>query len=306
MMISPNMEVLEINPRMQEWFPEADYGEHPFCHSAFNYPAQNEVCKDCPVQKTLRDGQVHVVERELLTSSGIRFLRMTSTAITAQDGEVVAAIEVVDDFTDHKRAEEELEQSLAKLKRTLEEAVNALASVTELRDPYTAGHQQRATRLAVAIATEMGAPQEQIDGIRVAGAIHDVGKIYIPAEILSKPSKLTEIEFRLIKEHSQAGYDILKSVEFPWPVAQIVLQHHERLNGSGYPKGLQGEDIMLEAKILSVADVVEAMASHRPYRPSLGIDQALDEISKNSGILYDPQVVDVCCRLFHEKEFNFQ
>jgi PAS domain S-box-containing protein len=202
------------------------------------------------------------------------------------------------------RLRRELQQSLASLGRALEGTVSALASVAEVRDPYTAGHQQRVTRLAVAIATEMGLPQEQIEGIHVAGSLHDVGKLYIPAEILSKPGKLNEVEFNLVKMHSQAGYDILKTVEFPWPVAQIVLQHHERLDGSGYPQGLKNEDILLEAKILAVADVVEAMASHRPYRPSLGMGQALDEISHKSGILYDPKVVDACFKLFYEKEFK--
>jgi HD-GYP domain-containing protein (c-di-GMP phosphodiesterase class II) len=202
------------------------------------------------------------------------------------------------------RLRRELQQSLANLGKALEGTVNALASVAEVRDPYTAGHQQRVTRLAVAIATEMGLPQEQIEGIHVAGTLHDVGKLHVPAEILSKPGKLNEAEFNLVKLHSQAGYDILKTVEFPWPVAQIVLQHHERLDGSGYPQGLSGEDILLEAKILAVADVVEAMASHRPYRPSLGMGQALDEISKKSGILYDPKVVDACFKLFYDKEFK--
>jgi HD-GYP domain-containing protein (c-di-GMP phosphodiesterase class II) len=186
----------------------------------------------------------------------------------------------------------------------LEGTVSALASVAEVRDPYTAGHQQRVTRLAVAIATEMGLPQEQIEGIHVAGSLHDVGKLYVPAEILSKPGRLSEVEFNLVKLHSQAGYDVLKNVEFPWPIAQIVLQHHERLDGSGYPQGLKGEDILLEAKILAVADVVEAMASHRPYRPALGIGQALDEIAQKSGILYDSKVVDACFRLFYDKEFK--
>jgi putative nucleotidyltransferase with HDIG domain len=174
-----------------------------------------------------------------------------------------------------------------------------------MRDPYTAGHQQRVTQLAVAIATEMGLPTEQIDGIRVIGTLHDVGKICIPAEILSKPGKLTKVEFTIIKIHSQAGYNILKTVEFPWPVAKIVLQHHERMNGSGYPKGLRGEDILLESRILAVADVVEAMSSHRPYRPALGTHKALEEIEQNSGVLYDADVADACLRLFREKGFQF-
>jgi len=203
------------------------------------------------------------------------------------------------------RLRRELQQSFSSVGKALEGTVSALASVAEVRDPYTAGHQQRVTRLAVAIATEMGLPQEQIEGIHVAGTLHDVGKLYVPAEILSKPGKLSEVEFNLVKIHSQASYDILKSVEFPWPVAQIVLQHHERLDGSGYPQGLKGEDILLEAKILAVADVVEAMASHRPYRPALGMGQALDEISQKSGILYDPKVVDACFKLFYDKEFKF-
>jgi PAS domain S-box-containing protein len=202
------------------------------------------------------------------------------------------------------RLRRELQQSLAGLGKALEGTVSALASVAEVRDPYTAGHQQRVARLAVAIATEMGLPQEQIEGLHVAGTLHDVGKLYVPAEILSKPGKLTEVEFNLVKIHSQASYDILKNVEFPWPIAQIVLQHHERLDGSGYPQGLRGEDILLEARILAVSDVVEAMASHRPYRPALGIGQALDEISQKSGILYDSEVVDACFKLFYDKEFK--
>jgi HD-GYP domain-containing protein (c-di-GMP phosphodiesterase class II) len=151
----------------------------------------------------------------------------------------------------------------------------------------------------------MKLPPDKIEGIRIASLIHDIGKIGIPAEILSKPDRLSEIEYSLIKDHSQMGYDILKSIDFPWPIAQIVLQHQERLNGSGYPQGLKGDDILLEAKIIAVADVIEAMSSHRPYRPALGIDQALEEISKNKGILYDPEVVDTCLMLFKEKQFKF-
>jgi HD-GYP domain-containing protein (c-di-GMP phosphodiesterase class II) len=151
----------------------------------------------------------------------------------------------------------------------------------------------------------MKLPQDKIEGIRIASLVHDIGKISLPAEILNKPTKLTEIEFNLIKDHSQTGYDILKSIEFSWPIAQIILQHHERLDGSGYPQGLKGEDILLEAKIIGVVDVVEAMSSHRPYRPALGIDAALEEITQKKGILYDPEVVDACTKLFKEKEFKF-
>jgi HD-GYP domain-containing protein (c-di-GMP phosphodiesterase class II) len=158
--------------------------------------------------------------------------------------------------------------------------------------------------LACAIAAEMGLPREKIDGIRMAGSIHDIGKLSIPAEILSKPAKLSEIEFSLMKEHSRRGYEMLKDVESPWPLAQIVYQHHERMDGSGYPRKLKGEEIIIEARILSVADVVEAMASHRPYRPGLGIETALNEIEKNSGIFYDNAVADACLRLFREKGFK--
>jgi putative nucleotidyltransferase with HDIG domain len=191
-----------------------------------------------------------------------------------------------------------LEKNFEKMQRILNQTVGALATALEIRDPYTAGHQRRVSQLATAIAEEMGLSKDQIEGIVVAGTIHDIGKIYVPSEILTKPGKLSELEFTLVKTHCQAGYDIIKEIEFPWPVADIILQHHEKINGSGYPHGLTGPEILIEAKILMVADVVEAMASHRPYRPSLGIDAALEEIFRNKGILYDPEVVDACIRLF--------
>jgi putative two-component system response regulator len=209
-------------------------------------------------------------------------------------------------LAERNRAEKELKHSLEKLQKTIEGVVQTMALTIEIRDPYTAGHQQRVTSLACAIAKEMGLSQKQIDGIRMAGIIHDLGKMSIPAEILSKPTRLTDIEFSLIKAHPQVGYNILKTIEFPWPVAQIVLQHHERMDGSGYPQGLSGEDILMEARILATADVVEAMASHRPYRPALGIDKALEEISQKRGILFNPKVVDTCMKLFNEKGFKFE
>ena len=217
-----------------------------------------------------------------------------------------AALSIARDITERKIAEEERKQSFERLRRALEETVNALASAVEMRDPYTAGHQHRVTSLACAIAEEMGLPKERTEGIHLAGVIHDVGKIRVPAEILSWPGQLTEIDFNLIKTHPQVGYDILKRIELPHEVTKIMLQHHERLDGSGYPAGLKGDEILLEARILAVADVVEAMASHRPYRASLGIDRALEEISKNRGILYDPEVVDACLKLFNEKNFKFE
>jgi PAS domain S-box-containing protein/putative nucleotidyltransferase with HDIG domain len=212
----------------------------------------------------------------------------------------------VRDITARKRAEEELNKSFERIQRRLEETVNALASMTEKRDPYTAGHQQRVTQLARAIAEEMGLSESRVEGTVVAATLHDIGKIYEPAEILSKPDILTEIEMLMMKVHPDVAYEILKNIDFPWPVARIVRQHHERYDGSGYPDGLKGEEILLESRIIAVADVVEAMASHRPYRSALGIEQALDEIITHRGILYDPSVVDACLRVFGEQGFAFK
>jgi len=209
------------------------------------------------------------------------------------------------DITNLKKAEEQLKESYSTLQRILEETVEGLVQAVEMRDPYTAGHQRRVSDLASAIAKEMNFSEEKINGLKLAALVHDIGKINIPAEILSKPGKLTEPEFNLIKMHPQTGYDILKSIEFPWPIAEIVLQHQERYDGSSYPNGLKGEDIHIKARILAVADVIEAMSSHRPYRPSLGIDCALEEIEKNRDILYDPRVADVCLTLFREKGYKF-
>lgn len=212
---------------------------------------------------------------------------------------------IVRDITDRKQAEEKLAESVEDLRRTISATVQVIAHVVETRDAYTAGHQRRVANLAQAIASEMRLPAHTIEGIRVAGVIHDIGKISVPAEILSKPGELRQKEFELIKDHPQTGYEILKDVEFPWPIAEIVLQHHERINGSGYPRGLKGDEVLLEARIIAVADAVEAIASHRPYRPARGIEVALDEIRKNRGILYDSEVVDTCILLFKEKAYNF-
>jgi HD-GYP domain-containing protein (c-di-GMP phosphodiesterase class II) len=207
---------------------------------------------------------------------------------------------------DHRKSVQyELQESLDYLKKIIGGTVMAIAMTVAKRDPYTSGHQQRVAELARAIGREIGLSQDQVEGLAIASAIHDIGKISLPAEILSKPSQLSSLEIGLIQAHSQAGYDILKNVEFPWPIAQIVLQHHERLNGTGYPQGLSGEGILKEARIVGVADVVETMSSHRPYRPSIGLSKALEEISANKGILYDPDVVDACLSLMAEKRFEF-
>jgi PAS domain S-box-containing protein/putative nucleotidyltransferase with HDIG domain len=216
----------------------------------------------------------------------------------------VGIMGVTRNITERKQAEEQLQKTLDSLKNAVGVTIHALVSAIESRDPYTAGHQIRVANLARAIATEMELHPDKIEGIRMAGSIHDIGKLSIPAEILSKPTKLTNIEFSLIKEHSLIGYEMLKDVESPWPLAQIVYQHHERMNGSGYPRNLKGDEILMEARIMAVADVVEAMASHRPYRAALGIEVALEEIEKNKGIFYDNAVADTCLRLFREKGYQ--
>jgi putative nucleotidyltransferase with HDIG domain len=221
-----------------------------------------------------------------------RLLRMVST-------EVAVNIDNANQYENIKLKHSELEKAIAGV-------IHAVSLVVETRDPYTAGHQRRVAELARAIAREMGLPEWQIMGIHISGLLHDVGKVAVPTEILSKPGKINQYEFSIIKNHPQVGYEILRRIDFPWPVTKAVLQHHERLNGSGYPQGLAGEDIILEAKILGVADVVEAMSSHRPYRPALGLERALQEISQASGILYDSEVVDACLRLLKKNKLEFE
>jgi HD-GYP domain-containing protein (c-di-GMP phosphodiesterase class II) len=184
------------------------------------------------------------------------------------------------------------------------QTVEVATTLSEMRDPYTAGHERRVAQVAVAISAELGFDTQRQEGLRVAGYLHDIGKIMIPSEILSKPGKLSSVEFALIKGHPQASYDVLKGVEFPWPVAMVALQHHERIDGSGYPQGLKGEAILFEARIIAVADVVEAMSSHRPYRPGLGIEKALAEIERGRATAYDAEVVDACLRLFRKKGYT--
>jgi len=220
-------------------------------------------------------------------------------------GKMKGVIKYIRDITYRVNAEHTVEESIINLQKALNGTVKALANTLESKDPYTASHQRRVVQLACALAQDLGESPHYIEGMRVMGFLHDLGKIAVPGEILSKPSRLSEYEFNLIKIHPQAGYDILRAIDFPWPVALAVLQHHERLDGSGYPHGLLGHDIIREAKILAVADVVEAIASHRPYRPALGVDQAMAEISRHQGVLYDPAVVQTCLRLFSENRFSF-
>lgn len=231
---------------------------------------------------------------------------LTSTALRDDDGTVIGSQGIVRDVTEMKRNQQELHRTLGCLRDSMEGTIQAIALTVERRDPCTAGHQRRVADLARAIAQQMRLSKNAVDGIRLAGMIHDLGKISVPADILSKPGRLTEYEFALMKTHPQVGHDILKEIEFPWPIAQITMQHHERMDGSGYPRGLSGDEILLEAKILSVADVVEAMVSHRPYRPALTLDEALEEIARKGGALYDPDVVAACLRVFSENEFKFR
>ena len=200
---------------------------------------------------------------------------------------------------------EQLKKNLIKLHTVTQGIVNAMITLVETRDPYTAGHQKRVAELSIEIAKQMNLPTEQINCLYLSALLHDIGKIIIPSEILNRPGQLTEAEYKIIKSHPEVGYDILKSIPFPWPIAKIVLQHHERLDGSGYPAGLKGNQILIESKILAVADVVEAISSNRPYRPSRGIEKALEEIVKNKGKLYDEKVVQICVQLFSEGNFCF-
>ena len=229
-----------------------------------------------------------------------------STSMLKTEGKKVGIQIVTRDITRRKQAEEEHRRIAERLQMATKATVDVLAMAVEQRDPYTAGHQLRVAQLAQAIAIDMGMSGDWIEGMRLTCIIHDIGKINVPTEILSKPGRISEAEFSLIKTHAQVGYDILKNVEFPWPLAEAVLQHHERIDGSGYPKGLKGNDISLQARILAVSDVIEAMSSHRPYRPALGIGNALTEIENNKGILYDKDIVDICTKLFTEKEFKFE
>jgi len=204
------------------------------------------------------------------------------------------------------RLEKEFQQSYEKLQKFIEGIAYIIAEIVEIRDPYLRGHHQRVSKLATAIAQEMKLPQDKIEGVRFASLVHDVGKVNLPAEIVSKPSKLVEVEFNLLKNHPRTGYEILEKVDFPWPIAEIVFQHQEKIDGSGYPRGLKGDEILIEAKILGVANAVEAMSSYKSYRPALSIDESLTEISKYENILFDPEVVDACLKLFKEKGFKFE
>jgi PAS domain S-box-containing protein len=257
------------------------------------------------LQLAEEQGSVNGFETKFYRKDGSKiWVSINIHAVRDNHGRLLYYQGISQDITEKKTIDAERQENIERLRKSLGATINAMAVTVETRDPYTAGHQRRVADLARAIATEMKLINDQIDGLRMASMIHDIGKISIPSEILTKPTQLSALEFNLIKTHPESGFNILKDIEFPWPIARIVLEHHERINGSGYPKGLIGEQILLESKILAVADVVEAISSHRPYRAAYTIDVGLDEITKNRGTLYDPDVVDACLRLFREKNYN--
>ena len=295
--VGPKGKFIEANPAIVEMFGHDSKEEFLKIDVADLYQIPSDRKRFS--EKMLASGFVKDEILQLRKKDGTPFFASVSAvAVKDNDNNIIYYDGIIDDITDRIKAEKELTNSYLKLKTVLNGTVNALASTTEKRDPYTAGHQHRVTQLAEAIAKEMGMATDRIDGIKVAGIVHDIGKIHVAAEILNKPVALNDIEMALVKTHCKAGYEILKTIEFPWAVAEIVLQHHERINGSGYPYGITGDRILLEAKILAVADVVEAMVSHRPYRAALSTESALEEIDSNRGVLYDGEIVDICLRLF--------
>lgn len=253
----------------------------------------------------LREGKQVFAVLQIYSDENYAFTPSEIKLLEEMAGDLSYGIRSLHTSRERDLALRKIENNMAQQQRSLEDTVRAIASIAEMRDPYTSGHQLRVADLAAAIARKMGLSVDHVNAIQLAGTVHDLGKIRIPAEILSKPGRITEIEYNLIKIHPQAGYDILKGIEFPWPIADMVLHHHERLDGSGYPSGLKGDEILLEARILSVADVVEAISAHRPYRPGMGVDAALDEVISKRGIYYDAEVVDACMAVFREQGYVF-
>lgn len=244
-------------------------------------------------------------EESNLEADGEHVYLSQKTPLFDDAGDVIGVFGFSTDITEYKRMAKENVEANIRHKDVLTYAIGAIAATLEQRDPYTAGHQRRVAELAVAIGREMGLDDDRVEGLYFGGLIHDIGKISVPTEILGKPGRLNDIEFGLIKTHSEAGFEIIKDIRFPWPVAEMVLQHHERMDGSGYPQGLTGEHILLEARILAVADVVEAMSANRPYRAGLGMQAALDEITRERGILLDASAVDACLLIIREMGFVF-
>jgi len=261
---------------------------------------------DAALTQSFDSGSLNTVQHRIVTPRGlVKSIEERWRILRDDEGRPVRAVGTCQDITERKQAEEEVRRQAEQLRRTVEGAVLAMSHVVETRDPYTAGHERRVSELATAIAAEMGLEGEALSALRLGGLIHDVGKVAVPAEILAKPGLLSEVELNLIKQHPETGFEILAAIDFGLPVAEMVLQHHERLDGSGYPKGLSGAEILPEARILAVADVVEAMSSHRPYRAALGMEAALAEVRAHAGVKYDAAVVAACVRLFEEQGFAF-
>ena len=269
------------------------------------YKAIHDLDEPCPWCVNTRIFHGETVRWEVRMQQDGRDYDVVNRPIIHPDGSV-SKLSMAIDITKRKRAEESLRHTVDDLESALEGTVSALASTSAQRDPYTALHQERVAALACAIASELELPHETVEGIRVAGQLHDIGKVTVPSEILSKPGTLSEMEMGIIRMHPTVGYELLKRVPFPWPVADIVLQHHERLDGSGYPDGVIGEDMLLEAKILAVADVIEAMSSHRPYRPAWGVQAALDFLGAGAGVAFDAEAVEACSKVVSEGTISLE
>jgi PAS domain S-box-containing protein/putative nucleotidyltransferase with HDIG domain len=297
LVINPDKSVRYVNPALEKitgFSSEENIGIKP------PYPYwPKEIIKSCKskLDHAMKKDML-IPELQFINKNGQRFWVELRTSPLIINRKLKYLLVNFIDITDRKKSFQELE-------KTFEDTINTLAFIVEKRDPYTSGHQKRVTYLAVKIAKKLKLDNKKIKILKTASIIHDIGKINIPTSILSKTGKLMDIEYNMLKTHPQVGFDIIKNIKFYYPVARIILQHHERENGSGYPNGLKGRDILLEAKIIGVADVVEAMSSHRPYRPALGIKSAIQEITKNKGILYDPQVVDACLKVINSKSFSF-
>jgi PAS domain S-box-containing protein len=296
---------LYISPAYEKIWdqPIANLLEDPTAWTSSIHPDDRERVMPLYYQQ-IKTGLIDIYYRVLLKEGSIRHIHARTFPIYNKYNQLYRSAGVAEDVTDQMLITQERLDYASNIQLGFNELVVAMSTALEHRDAYTAGHQNKVSYLAKAIAQELNLPPNQVQGIELAAQVHDIGKIGIPIEILTKPIKLSTLEFELMKTHTEAGYDILKGIRFPWPIAEIVLQHHERLDGSGYPRGLTGEKILLEAKIIAIADTVDAMSSHRPYRAALGIQAALEEIQKFSGVLFDKEVVNACQKLFLEKKIE--
>ena len=302
-----NGEFTYVNPAIETilgYRPEEIIGKY-----FVDITRKEDVAKYIKSFKQVRD-QKQTIKEEigiLLHKDGTeRYFSISGAPNFDSEGNFIGLVGTFKNLTDIRRSEMELKMSFEKLQSAMSSTIDAISMIVESRDPYTAGHQRRVAKLAVAIAEKLGLSEERIDLIRMGSLIHDIGKIYIPAEILTKPARLGDLEFAMMKSHPTVGYEILNKVDFIPTIVDIVYQHHERMDGSGYPLGISGDEIFLESRIVAVADIVEAMASNRPYRAAQGTAVALEEIKKQRGSTLDAEVVDACLKLFEEQDFNFK